>query len=210
MRRPLFSLLLLAAAAGGGSQATVAAHSPLSTHTAAKARAGATATNLPALGARGYPADVYPAPGKVVNPPQCPSGKSLQPMTSAAEATVRAVLAGFGHRSLAADLHHSDRAWWPQVLNTWRSPYAQKPAYHVRHHGPPAGTLYAGLLTAPYPQSRLGAPDWAPRIAAGCGQRVARDSHVIVTGPPAPAGLVLQSAWFFLDRRGHVLLYFIY
>jgi hypothetical protein len=32
---------------------------------------------------------------------------------------------------------------------------------------------------------------------------------VIVTGPPRPAGLALQNAWFFLERRGHVLLYFI-
>lgn len=167
----------------------------------ASPKPSAAAYVMPAVGAPGYPAAVYPPPTTGGNPlPACPRGTGLQDFTAASAGVARTIEARYETRSLAADLHDSDRAWWPQIITDWRD-----------HDGPartqPIPILYAGSLSARYPAS-LGAPDPEPWIAKACGRLVARDSYIIVNGHARQPGG--QGEFVFLKRRGHVLLYFAY
>jgi hypothetical protein len=157
---------------------------------------------LPPVGAPGFPTAIYPTPRRPHPAPNplghCPAPAGLQPFTAGGATTARAVIPKLG-RSFHEDLRLTDRAFWPTILIGWQQPPGQGPAH--RSHRP---ILYAGPLQS-YHQSE-GPPDFARAISSACGDRLARDTWMIVDGPrPNPA---LQSEWLFLTRRGHVLLYY--
>jgi hypothetical protein len=219
LRLPAALALVLVLAGCSSTTRVTSAHSPGSRHqgvwwsypplssvqyTPSRPGDRAVSSSHPnALTATDYPASIYPPPARVANPLRCPSATGLQRFSSAARSTARSAMERFGSRGLSEDLHDSDRAWWPQVLLDWQGGSSGK-----SNHDAPVRILYTGALMSPYPSARLGAPNLASQILAGCGRRVANDSYVIVNGSRTrPA---LHGAEFFLNRHGHVLLYFEY
>jgi len=165
------------------------------------ARAGKSRHHAaPAVGAPGFPASVYPAPPPrpVVNSiGHCPAAGGLRPFTAHSATAARRAMPKFG-RSLTQGLRHSDRAFWPVLISGW-----QAGATRVFTPGRPA-ILYSGPLESYH--SSQGAPDLTKLISAGCGASLARNTWMIVIGPRrSPA---LQGELLFLNRRGHVLLYY--
>jgi hypothetical protein len=156
--------------------------------------------SLPPVGAPGFPASTYPAPRArpVVNSiGHCPAAVGLRPFPLSSGNVAYWLTRKLGH-SFAGDLRLTDRAFWPAVRSGWQPGGSQIAAPARR---PP---IYSGLLGS-Y-RSSAGPPDFTGLITAGCGARLARDTWMIVEGPRrSPA---LQSEWLFLDRRGHVLLYY--
>lgn len=105
------------------------------------------------------------------------------------------------------DLHHTDRAWWSVVRTTWR----QHRNWSTSHSPSRPGAakvpiLFAGPLRD-MPHS-LGVPPQFRFIRRYCGAVVADDSYAVISGPRN--GLALQGVLVFLNRRGHVLLYYEY
>jgi hypothetical protein len=174
---------------------------------------------IPPVGAAGFAVSIYPAARK----PRvltgfltlCPSPAGLQVPGRNAAAESLAVLRKLQQSSLKAEissarvapalmvgrnrgqsltsvLRLSDRAFWPQLVSG-TGPVVQTATVPV---------LYSGPLRS-YHQA-TGPPDLARLVATGCGSRLARDTWVIVSGHPARPAL---AATFFLNRRGHVLLY---
>jgi hypothetical protein len=185
----------------------------------------AGAFQTPAVGAVGFDAAVYPAAVKAQSPAGvttlCPDPAGLQAfgrqvaaplkvlhrlaqvqlsvsmkgaaaaptaVTGPARAPVLTIKQGY-----AASLLLSDRAFWPQ-LPKGRAVLVQAARVPV---------IYSGPLRS-YPRVH-GPPGLARVVEVGCGRRVAMDTWVIVSGRPAnPA---TEAETFFVNRRGHVLLY---
>ncbi|MGH9057523.1 MAG: hypothetical protein ACRDYY_16940 [Acidimicrobiales bacterium] len=159
---------------------------------------------LPPLGAPTYPENLYPPAvaaslGEGSDVRACPNPSGLQVPEASALGVASSIAEAFGTSSLPADLHASDRAWWPQVVSGWH------------RHGAVSGltefpVLYAGPLLRPNPG--FGVPDPAGWIASACGRTTAEDSYLVITGPRnAPA---LQAAWVLVERRGRLLVYYSY
>lgn len=156
---------------------------------------------LPAVGAPGFPASVYPPPRPhpVVNSlGHCPAPAGLQPFTPASATAALGVIPRLG-RSFTGDLRLTDRTFWPVIASGWQ-PGGTRVFTPIR----PQPTLYSGPLES-YHQSE-GPPDFTKLIAAGCGARLARNTWMIVEGPRGnPA---IQGEFLFLNRRGRILLYY--
>jgi hypothetical protein len=168
---------------------------------AAHPRQGRRPRALPAVGAPGFPASIYPAPLRhpVVNSlGYCPAPAGLEPFTPASAPTALSVTRKLG-RSFTGDLRLTDRTFWPVIARGWQ-PGGTRVFPSIR----PQPTLYSGPLES-YHQSE-GPPDFTKLIAAGCGTRLARSTWMIVQGPRRnPA---IQGEFLFLNRHGHVLLYY--
>lgn len=192
--------------AGNGSTSPDGAFSPKVTRSASpKVTRSATSgvKGLPAVGAPGYPAAIYPpavrprhgGAGAVI---ACPAPADLVKPPSSARATATAIINRYETANRAAALHAADRAIWP-VINqrTYRAPKQQ-------HKTEPI--LYAGLLTALH--HNFGAPNPSGWISSSCGAATADRSYLVVTGSQSEPAL--ESDWVFVDRAGHLLLYFTY
>lgn len=161
------------------------------------------AYRLPVVGAPGYPDAVYPAavrprPHHAGIVTACPARLGMAAPAASARVEAIAIVRDWETRGWAAALHNADRAYWPQVAADWRHHWLPR-----RYRGP---VLYAGPL--PPARRNLGVPNPAGWIIESCGMRLAKASYLIVTGSRnEPA---LQGAWVFIDRRGHLLLYFTY
>jgi hypothetical protein len=184
--------------AGNGSPSLGGALSPKVTRSATSGVKG-----LPEVGAPGYPVVIYPPavrprPGGAGAVTACPAPVGLVTPPSSARATVAALIDLWETGDRAAALHAADRAIWPVInVRTYRAP--QQP-----HTAEPV--LYAGLLKAVH--RNFGVPNPAGWISSSCGAATADWSYLVVTGSQsAPA---LQGAWVFVDRAGHLLLYFRY
>lgn len=160
---------------------------------------------LPPVDAPGFPGQVYPPPGghNVLNlVGQCPNPSGLQAPGPGMGATALAVVNSLG-RSFRSDLHLSDRVYWQQTLIDWRGGYA-KPSGQVSAKSPRAvRVLYSGPLDS-YHQA-FGPPDLSHVIQTGCGALTAKDTWMIVEGPPNSPGI--QGEYLLLDRQGHVLVW---
>lgn len=102
----------------------------------------------------------------------------------------------YGRKNLLADLTASDRAWWPQVRKLWRS---GRPKVGKR--------VDLGSQTA-------ASSGYARIISSACGRALLQISLMVTVGPsqkrPGPHCSACNSQLFMIDRRGHVLIYFVY
>ncbi len=132
----------------------------------------------PAVGAVGFAAAIYPAAvGPAVSRVARPG--PAPGLTS--------------KQILTISLRLSDRAFWPRL--------AKSGAVIVQAAQVPV--IYSGPLRS-YHRAH-GPPGPAGVVAVSCGSRVAMDTWVIVSG--LPSGPAAEAETFFLNRRGHVLLY---
>jgi len=180
----------------------------------------------PAVGAVGFAAAIYPAAVKARAArgitALCPDPAGLQAFGPGKASVPRAVLTKLAQvqaasavqgagpavsrvarpgpapgltskQILTISLRLSDRAFWPRL--------AKSGAVIVQAAQVPV--IYSGPLRS-YHRAH-GPPGPAGVVAVSCGSRVAMDTWVIVSG--LPSGPAAEAETFFLNRRGHVLLY---
>lgn len=160
--------------------------------------------SLPEPGSAGYPVSVYP-PDIIIQDNavpfvgDCPNPAGLQLPGPSARSTATAIVSKFGSEGLTEDLRATDPALWSQVLNNWQNGN-QNAAEN------PVPVLFAGLLSQAHLTNLLQDVDvW---LQSSCGASTAAQSYLLVAGTPsAPA---LQEAYVFIQRAGHLLLYFEY
>jgi hypothetical protein len=160
-----------------------------------------TASAAPPVGAPGFPADIYPQPRALPAAnllAYCPGGTDMQPFAKATGLQALAVLKRLGH-TLARDLRLTDRAFWPIMLKE-----RQGNAPGMFFARPPGPIQYQGPLVDYRPAN--GPPDLDGLIAQQCGAWLALSTWVIVTGPAGSPSE--QSEMLFINRRGHVLMYY--
>jgi hypothetical protein len=158
----------------------------------------ASAYALPAVGAGGFPASIYPAADRSAAlrlSGQCPDPAGLELTPPAVmRAQTAAVVEGLG-TSFRSDLASSDRAYWPQIRASWRS--GAHPA------SGPARVLYSGALESR--PAQIATPGLARAVRTACGNPTARNTWLIVTGQAdKPAE---QTDYLLLDRSGRVLVW---
>jgi hypothetical protein len=157
---------------------------------------------LPAVGAAGFPASIYPPPAHprvVLNlVGVCPSASGLQPPGRGAGRAAVAVISRLG-QGFRTDLRLTDRVLWPDILRGWEA--GGTPMFSPSHR--PLPVLYSGPL-ASYHQA-FGPPDMSPAIGAGGGSRTAQETWMIVTG--STKNPALQGEFLLLTRHGHVLVW---
>jgi hypothetical protein len=146
----------------------------------------------------GFSASVYPPPASFPKwgmQSGCPSLDGVQAPGTPAPDTFRSTVDSLG-QNLAADLHAADRAFWPDLVS--------EPVPGSRP-SPKQALSGAAARTAPY----------ADLIANSCGQQTLSRSWWIQTCPASVAtgcarqpGLVQH--FFFINRRGHWLLWLTY
>jgi hypothetical protein len=149
-----------------------------------------------AAGSSRFPPSIYPPPvrsrgGALA---ACPNPAGLQSFTTSATATAKRSASRYLRVSEVADLHGSDRAWWPLVRQSWRS---RKPG-----KGPGAEAALGSE-----PASRSG---YAVIVRYSCGQPLVARSLLVTIGAPNARCVACRSQVFFIDRRGRVLIYFVY
>ena len=143
---------------------------------------------------RGFPPSIYPPPVHsrgAVSPCPNPDGVELfaPSVTRAAVQSARR----YDRVSEAVDLRASDRAWWPEVRTMWRT---EKP-------GKGAGPVVDG-------SEPLDKSGYAVIVRSSCGKSLVKQSLQVTIGPPHMRCEACRSQLFFVDRRGHALLYNVY
>ena len=154
----------------------------------------------PALASNTYPPSVYPPPvpsrgGALA---ACPNPAGLESFNIAATATATVLARGYARISEATDLRDADRAWWPQVRRMWRgrrTPPGEGVGMGIYRAGPAARSAYPVI------------------VKFSCGQSLVARSLVVSVGarqthPPYCGDCVSQL--FFVDRRGHTLIYYVH
>lgn len=152
------------------------------------------AYSLPAANAAGFPVSIYPrdalAP-MLRHGSRCPDPTGVQKPPASIQAQTTAIISHLG-TSFSSDLRSSDPSNWPQVQASWRSGTAEAKTA--------APVLYSGLLS-----SRPAAGSLARAVRINCGNQIAADTWLIVTGrrdDPAQ-----QSEYLLLDRGARVLVW---
>ena len=142
-----------------------------------------------------HPPVVRARPGHAVA--LCPNPGGLQGFTSVARQRARREAHTYGSRSLAADLANTDRAWWPHVRALWKSQPARK-----RRTDVVAGTESA---------TRSG---FAVFLRPACGSVTLERTLMVTVGPsqagPGPHCSACNAHFFYVERRGRPMLWFIY
>ena len=141
---------------------------------------------------------IYPAPVKAKAGGAlrlCPSSEGLVAFDSAGRKAAGAAALGYGRKSLASDLANSDRAWRREVEVMWRRGTHPVP---VRVRG----------------VKRASANPYHVIVRRSCGSGIVARSLTVTVGPvPAPGErecTACELTFFFVDRRGHALIYYIY
>ena len=144
--------------------------------------------SFPALGAPGFPGQVYPRarPASGGDLVSCPSIEGLEPFGTAAVEAARAIAAQYNSDDML-DLQDTDRSWWEGDFDLL---------------GTQAGTGNTAVVSVG-PASR---DTFAAAVSASCGPELLRDSLVVDLGPSADSFAV--GHLYFLDRTGHPLVYF--
>jgi hypothetical protein len=199
-------IALLHNGSSGDRRAQVVVTSPSPTPSAS------TKYPLPALGAPGFPASVYPLAHRGAKPgtiASCPSNSGLQPPNDVARRQALRTAQRLETRSFASDLHDTDRSYWPgiqagwQAHRNWQTPAAPRKRSRVY-------LLYSGRLSGL--EQPTGVPNLAPYVGEGCGERTLRDTFIAIYGPARSQDQAsgLQNADLFVVRHGRALLYFSY
>jgi hypothetical protein len=143
---------------------------------------------FPAVGAPGFPTQVYP-PARPANGgdlASCPSTQGLEPFGARAIDIARAMAAGYNSDDML-DLGDTDRSWWEGDFDLL---------------GSQAGTGNTTVVSL-VPASR---DTFARAVSASCGAKLVRDSLVVELRPSSDSFAV--GHLYFLDRGGHPLVYF--
>ncbi len=152
-----------------------------------------------ATGSGSFPSGTYPAPvashGGALT--ACPNAAGLEAFDNKTAGLAVRIASNYDRTSLANDLRHSDRAWWPQVRQMWRS---QKPVNGVVNQavyrsGPAESTAYSVIV-----RFSCGAGLIAKSLTVGIGPHQTRSMHCSAC----------VSTLFFVDRRGRPLIYYLY
>jgi hypothetical protein len=144
----------------------------------------------------GFPPSIYPPPvhGRGAVSP-CPNPEGLDPFTPSVTSAAVESANRFLQVSEAIDLHDSDRAWWPQVRAMWR------------RRGTPAKGLENQVVDGSEPLDSSG---YAVIARFSCGQSLVSKSLQVTIGPRHMRCDACRSQLWFVDRRGHALLYYVY
>jgi sugar lactone lactonase YvrE len=147
---------------------------------------------LPAVGAQGFPASVYPPalPSRGSDLPACPGTSGLKAFGPVAveKALAEARELNSTRRSFYGDLRFTDRAWWPSLFGEWAWSGYERGPHAVDSHSLASHDIFSAA------------------VAQACGKQLVRDSLVVVVGPSSYSSQV--SHLYFLDRRGQPLVYF--
>ena len=143
----------------------------------------------------GFPPSIYPpavhSRGAVS---ACPNPEGLHPFTPPVTSAAVASASRYDRVSEAVDLRASDRAWWPQVRTMWRT-------------GRPGKGVENQVADGSEPLDRSG---YAVIVRFSCGQSLVSRSLQVTIGPRHMRCAACRSQLFFVDRRGHALLYYVY
>ena len=148
----------------------------------------------------GFPALTYPQPLAAVPDHAlalCPNHRGLEPFTREATELALRAAAVYGHRNLETDLQNSDRAWWPDVRQLWRTAH-------------PRSGVGSGVVLGSEPTMQSG---YALFMGPACGSLTVQRSLVVTIGPSLAGHShcdACRSHLFFIDRRGRPLIYFLY
>jgi hypothetical protein len=149
------------------------------------------------LAATGFAPSIYPAPlrsrgGALA---ACPSPSGLEQFDAAAVKRARTVAAKFDELSEASDIRNSDRAFWPSVRAMWRS------------HEPGRGVLNQAV----YGDAKGTSMEYAPIVRRSCGSALVKLSLSVGVGPRVRHNCeACISTLFFVERRDHDLVYYLY
>ena len=143
-----------------------------------------------------FPPSVYPPPvhGRGAVSP-CPNPEGLAPFTPSVTSAAVESANRYLQLSKAIDLRASDQAWWPQVRAMWR------------RRGKPAKGLENQVVDGSEPLDRSG---YAVIARFSCGQSLVSKSLQVTVGPRHMRCAACRSQLWFVDRRGHALLYYVY
>jgi hypothetical protein len=127
----------------------------------------------------------------------CPNPNGLQVFTPAAQQHAAQQADAYGRRSLAEDLANTDKAWWPHVRALWKMHTARKQTTDV--------------VVGDEPATRSG---FAVFLRPACGAATLRRTLMVTVGPsqagPGPHCDACNAHFFYIDRQGRSLLWFIY
>jgi hypothetical protein len=163
--------------------------------------AGILAFGWDAVGASGpFPPSIYPKPAKF--PPWgmekgCASVSGVQVSGPGAARAACPTLSRFGHDSLDADLHLSDRALWPLIRRAWQ-------------YGPPnSGTVLRWSNVVQSGSARRS--PFADGVRRNCGAEIlSRSIWFAACGGKGVCGPGLTGHYLILERHGHWLVWFEY
>jgi hypothetical protein len=148
-----------------------------------------------AAASSGFPPLIYPPPvhgrGAVSS---CPNPEGLDPFTASVTSAAVESASRYDRVSEAVDLRASDRAWWPQVRTLW-------------HTGKPAKGAANQVVDGSEPLDRSG---YAVIARFSCGKSLVSRSLQVTIGPRHMRCDACRSQLWFVDRRGHALLYYVY
>jgi hypothetical protein len=158
--------------------------------------AGAVVLASAALASQ-LPGSVYPPPvaarGGALG--ACPNPVGLERFDPATTRLAVRIAAGYDHTSLAVDLRNSDRAWWPQVRQMWRT-------------GKPGQGVDSQVVEGSQPGPNIA---FAVIVRYACGSQLLAKSLSVGVGPRYRHGCdACVSSLFFVDRRGRALIYYLY
>jgi hypothetical protein len=143
---------------------------------------------LPKLGAPGFPAWLYPAArtsrGRALT--TCPSEGGLERFTPAAILQARKIARNYLSSQFASDIAVTDRSWWTSDFNQMAR----------------GGGFGSHAITSETPASSSPA---ATTIRRACGPALIDDSIAITVGQSGYSDFA--GTFYFLDRRGHPLVY---
>jgi hypothetical protein len=144
---------------------------------------------LPPVGAAAFPSSIYPAPAPARGGDllACPNSAGLEPFDASARGEASSIAAEFNSGTLSNDLENADRSWWQGDF----------------------AALQGGDVGGEHMVLASGAASddvFSAAVASACGAMLVRDSLVVDIGQSSYSGEV--SHLYFIDRRGHPLVYF--
>jgi hypothetical protein len=144
-----------------------------------------------------FPGSVYPPPvasrgGALA---ACPNAAGLERFDPATTKLAVRIAGGYDRTSLAVDLGNSDRAWWPEVRQMWRS-------------GESGQGVDSQVVEGSQPGPHIA---FAVIVRYACGSKLLAKSLTVGIGPRYRHGCdACVSSLFFVDRRGRALIYYLY
>ena len=123
-----------------------------------------------------------------------PNPDGLRAFTPLVTSAAIASAGRYDRVSEAVDLRASDRAWWAAVQALW-------------HTGRPAKGAEDQVVDG---AEALGRSGYAVIVRASCGNALVARSLQVTIGPRHTRCAACRSQLFFVNRRGHALLYYVY